>query len=61
MSEQITKEEILHHLQMMERAGLTEVVGVSDDGQEVWAVTEYAKSLTDQEVYELIQRSYEQE
>jgi len=46
---------------MMEKAGLVEVVGVSEDGQEVWAITEFSKSLTEDQVRELIQRTYEEE
>jgi hypothetical protein len=61
MNERITKEQINHHLQMMEKAGLVEVVGVSEDGQEVWAITEFSKSLTEDQVHELIQRTYEEE
>jgi len=53
-----TKEQIHDSLLQLQKIGLIEVTGISRDGEEVWGITEYAKTLTDEQIDKLIEASH---
>ena len=51
------KEEIMKDLLALQRIGLIEVVGINDEGEELWGPTELGRSLKEDQVNEIIDKS----
>jgi hypothetical protein len=51
------KEEIMKDLLALQRIGLIEVVGINDEGEELWGPTVLGRSLEQEQVDEIIDKS----
>ena len=51
------KEEIMKDLLALQRIGLIEVVGINDEGEELWGPTALGRSLKEEQVNEIIDKS----
>ena len=51
------KEEIMKDLLALQRIGLIEVVGINDEGEELWGPTALGRSLEEDQANEIIDKS----
>ena len=52
-----SKEEIMNDLLSLQRIGLIEVVGINDEGEELWGPTALGLSLKDEQISNIIDKS----
>jgi len=52
-----SKEEIMKDLLALQRMGLIEVVGINDEGEELWGPTALGRSLKKEQVNKIIDKS----
>ena len=52
-----SKEEIMKDLLALQRIGLIEVVGIDDEGEELWGPTALGRSLKDEQISNIIDKS----
>lgn len=52
-----SKEEIMKDLLALQRIGLIEVVGINDEGEELWGPTALGRSLKDEQISNIIDKS----
>ncbi len=51
------KEEIMKDLLALQRLGLIEVVGITNEGEELWGATALGRSLKDDQISGIIDKS----
>jgi len=55
----LSKEEIMRDLIFLQRIGLIEVTAINDEGEELWALTKLARSLSEEQISELLDKTTE--
>ena len=55
------KEEIMKDLLALQRIGLIEVVGINDEGEELWGPTALGRSLKEDQISGIIDKSVDDE
>lgn len=61
MSDEYTREDLQRDMEALRKLGLIDVVGMRDDGQWLWAPTEKALNMTEEERAQAIYESYQEE
>lgn len=58
MADEYTKDDLLNDMEALRRLGLIEVIGVREDGEWLWGVTQKSLNMTDEERIALIETSF---
>jgi hypothetical protein len=55
MDDEYTKDDLHNDMEFLRKAGLIEVIGVTEDGQWLWAATEKSKTMTQEELLRIME------
>jgi len=58
VADEYTKDDLLNDMEALRRLGLIEVIGVREDGEWLWGVTQKSLNMTDEERIALIETSF---
>jgi hypothetical protein len=51
------KEEIMKDILALQRIGLIEVIGINEEGEELWGPTALGRSMTQEQISDIIDKS----